>query len=164
LGKLPPDRARGRVPYGLIMEMKSRNLTMIGLAGVGLVVALYLLTVHWGWWTAVCLGVGNCEVVNTSIYSELLGIPVALLGALTYLGLIVLGLAVWQEMYAEYARLARFFIAVIGVVFSAYLTYIEFFVLHEICPWCVSSAILITLIAILSIVDLRAEETEIVES
>ncbi len=140
--------------------MTSHNWVMTGLAGIGLVVALYLLTVHWGWWQAVCLGVGNCEVVNTSIYSELLGIPVALLGALSYAGLIILGLAIWKDIYAEYARLARFFIAMVGVVFSAYLTYIELFVLHEICPWCVTSAILITLIAILSILDLRTAELE----
>ncbi len=140
--------------------MTSRNWVMTGLAGIGLVVALYLLTVHWGWWQAVCLGVGNCEVVNTSIYSELLGIPVALLGALSYAGLIILGLAIWKDIYAEYARLARFFIAMVGVVFSAYLTYIELFVLHEICPWCVTSAILITIIAILSILDLRTAELE----
>ena len=133
---------------------------MTGLAGIGLVVALYLLTVHWGWWQAVCLGVGDCEAVNTSIYSELLGIPVALLGALSYAGIIALGLAVWQDIYAGYAQLARFFIAAIGIVFSAYLTYLELFVIHAICPWCVSSAIIMTIIVILGIVDLRAAEFE----
>jgi uncharacterized membrane protein len=142
--------------------MKSANISIvtIALALAGLAVSLYLLTVHWGWWTAVCLGVGNCEVVNTSIYSELLGIPVALLGALTYISLIVLGALIWKNVLAEYARLARFFIAAIGVTFSAYLTYIELFVLHEICPWCVLSAILITLIAILSVWGLRSPAPE----
>ncbi len=143
------------------MDTKSRNLAAVVLSALGLVVSLYLLTVHWGWWTAVCLGVGNCEVVNMSIYSELLGIPVALLGALTYVALIVLGLAILRDVYAEYAELARLFLAAIGVLFSAYLTYIELFVLHEICPWCVTSAILITLITILSVWDLREQETEL---
>ncbi len=137
------------------MDMKQANWIMTGLAALGLAISLYLLTVHWGWWNAVCLGVGNCEVVNTSMYSELLGIPVALLGALTYLSLIAIGLAVWRDLYAEYARLLRFFICAVGVAFSAYLTYIELFVLHEICPWCVMSAIIITLITILSILDYR---------
>lgn len=138
--------------------MKWRNLITIVLGVLGLAVSLYLLTVHWGWWSAVCLGVGNCEAVNTSIYSELLGIPVALLGALTYLSLIGLGVAIWIDFFAEYARLARFFIVAVGVVFSAYLTYIELFVLHEICPWCVLSAILIVLLAIVSVWDLRAAD------
>jgi uncharacterized membrane protein len=136
------------------------TITAIGLALVGLVVSSYLLTVHWGWWMAVCLGVGNCEVVNTSIYSELLGIPVALLGALTYIALVVLGALVWKEVLAQYARLGRFFVAAIGVAFSAYLTYVELFVLHEVCPWCLLSAILITLIATLSVWEMRVSEAE----
>jgi uncharacterized membrane protein len=143
--------------------MKTSNITIatIILALAGLIVSLYLLTVHWGWWSAVCLGVGNCEVVNTSIYSELLGIPVALLGALTYISLIVLGVLIWRDILAEIARLVRFLFAAIGVAFSVYLTYIELFVLHEICPWCVLSAILITTIAILSVWELRVSGTEV---
>ncbi len=135
--------------------MKQANTITIVLAVLGLAISSYLLTVHWGWWSAVCLGVGNCEAVNTSRWSELLGIPVALLGGLTYIALIALGIAVRQDIYAETARLLRFFIAAVGVAFSAYLTYIELYVLHEICPWCVMSAIIISLIAILSILDYR---------
>ncbi len=137
---------------------------MTVLAAIALVIALYLLTVHWGWWQAVCLGVGNCEVVNTSVYSELLGIPIALLGSLSYIALIVLGIAVWKDFYAEYARLARFFIAAVGVAFYIYLTYIELFVLHEICPWCVMTSIAMLCILILSIWDLRAGEMEPAEA
>ncbi len=133
---------------------------MIGLAVFGLAVSSYLLTVHWGWWTAVCLGVGNCEVVNTSRWSELLGIPVALLGGLTYISLIVLGVAIMREIYGEYARLLRLFIGVVGVAFSAYLTYIELYVLYEICPWCVMSAITITLILVLSFIEYRQQPLE----
>lgn len=137
------------------MKPVTRTIATVGLALAGLVVSLYLLTVHWGWWAAVCLGVGNCEVVNTSIYSELLGVPVALLGALSYIGLIGLSVLIWIDMFAEEARTLRFLVAAVGVAFSAYLTYIELFVLHEICPWCVTSAILITLIAVLSVWELR---------
>ncbi len=143
------------------MKSATPSITTIALAIVGLAVSLYLLTVHWGWWVAVCLGVGNCEVVNTSTYSELLGIPVALLGALTYISLIALSTLIWKDLFAEYARLGRFFVAAIGVAFSAYLTYVELFVLHEICPWCVLSAILITLIAILSGLELRTSNLEV---
>jgi uncharacterized membrane protein len=143
------------------MKSATPSITTIALAIVGLAVSLYLLTVHWGWWVAVCLGVGNCEVVNTSTYSELLGIPVALLGALTYISLIALSTLIWKDLFAEYARLGRFFIATIGVAFSAYLTYVELFILHEICPWCVLSAILITLIAILSGLELRTSNLEV---
>jgi uncharacterized membrane protein len=119
-------------------------------AALGLVVSLYLLSVHWGWGRAICLGVGACDVVNTSIYSELLGLPVALLGALTYLALLALGGLIWHHLYEALARYGQFLLAAIGVAFSAYLTYIELFILRALCPWCVLSAVLITLIAALS--------------
>lgn len=140
--------------------MKNRVLIISGLSLAGLAVSLYLLTVHWGWWTAVCLGVGDCELVNTSRWSELFGIPVALLGALTYIALFGLSMAILRDLYPETARRALFALAAFGVVFSAYLTYIEVFVLGEICPWCVASAVIVTLIAILSGWELKDEGLE----
>lgn len=138
----------------------NRSEWLIGaLSALGFGVSLYLLTVHWGWWQAVCLGVGDCEAVNTSRFSELLGIPVALLGALAYLALLGCVALILLGIQVEYARRAQFFIAALGVVFSAYLTYIEVFVLRTICPWCVTSAILIVFIAVLSFFQLRSEET-----
>lgn len=130
--------------------MRNRNLWIIVMSVAGLGVSAYLLTVHWGWWQAVCLGVGNCEAVNTSRFSEFLGIPVALLGGLSYIAIAALAVAILYEFYDRVARPALFFLAAVGLLFSAYLTYIELFVLHEICPWCVLSAILITLITLLS--------------
>jgi len=144
--------------------MKSRPLAIAILSLAGIAVSLYLLTVHWMWWSAVCLGVGDCELVNTSKYSELFGIPVALLGALTYAALLGLSLAIMRDIYPEYARRAQFALAAFGVAFSAYLTYIELFVLYEICPWCVLSAILITAIALLSGWELKDEGLEPVEA
>jgi uncharacterized membrane protein len=126
----------------------------------GLAVSLYLLTVHWGWWTAVCLGVGDCEAVNTSRFSELLGVPVALLGALAYAAQIAFCGAIRWNRYALLARRGLFIIAVIGVVFSAYLTYLELFVIHAICPWCVTSAILLIAITILIGMEMFGAETE----
>ncbi len=134
---------------------KIRLIAIAALALFGLGVSLYLLSVHWGWSQAVCLGIGDCEYVNTSKWSELFGIPVALLGAGAYIALMVTAVLDWRDLYAEYARRAQFFIAAVGVAFSAYLTYIELYVLQEICPWCVFSAIAITLIAGLSLWGLR---------
>ena len=139
--------------------MKPRSLLIAILALAGFAVSTYLLTVHWGWWSAVCLGVGDCELVNTSRFSEFLGIPVALLGMVSYAAIFVLSLALLRGIEPEWARRGVFALGAIGVAFSAYLTYIELFVLHQICPWCVLSAILITLIAVLSTLELRAAET-----
>lgn len=137
--------------------MSKRILAITILAAIGALVSAYLLTVHWNWWQAVCLGVGDCESVNLSRWSELLGIPVALLGGLTYLAIIAACVLITRDLHADNARLGMFFLAAIGVAFSAYLTYIELFVLHAVCPWCVLSAILITAIAVLSAIELRSE-------
>jgi uncharacterized membrane protein len=130
--------------------MQARPYAIMALAVLGLVVSLYLLSVHWGWGQLVCLGVDACDVVNTSIYAKLLGVPVALFGALTYLALLATGVLIRRHLYEEPARLGQFLLATIGVAFSGYLTYIEIVVLRAICPWCVLSAVLITLIAVLS--------------
>ncbi len=136
------------------MNRKIMTITALSVAGLG--ISIYLLMVHWAIiGQAICLGVGDCEYVNTSRYSELFGIPVALLGGLTYLAFIALGLLIWREMVEAYTRLALFFVAVIGFVFSMYLTYVEVAILHEICPWCVFSAIIITIITVLSFLELR---------
>ena len=129
-------------------------------AAIGLMISLYLLSVHWGWWQIVCLDLGDCEVVNMSSYAELLGIPVALLGAFTYVSLLVTAMLIWRQFYEDLASLVQFFLAAVGVAFSAYLTYIEIFVLRAICPWCVLSALLITLIAGLSVRQLHAMEID----
>jgi uncharacterized membrane protein len=140
--------------------MRARLAIIMTSAALGLVVSLYLLSVHWGWGQIVCFDIGDCEVVNTSLYAELLGIPVALLGAATYLALLVSGVLIWRHISEEPASLVQFLLAAIGVVFSMYLTYVELFVLRAICPWCVLSAILITLIARLSVRQVRAMETD----
>jgi uncharacterized membrane protein len=149
-------RPTGRTLGGLA-GASWRPLAIAILAVAGMAVSAYLLTVHWGWWSAVCLGVGDCEAVNTSRFSELLGIPVALLGLGAYGAIFLLGLAILRGLYAETARRLLFAFAAIGVAFSAYLTYIELYVLYEICPWCVASAVIITAIAILGGWELMAE-------
>lgn len=138
--------------------MFSRPFIISILALAGLAVSAYLLTVHWGWWSAVCLGVGDCEAVNTSRFSEFLGIPVALMGMGAYAAIIAASVAIRQNIQTVWARRSVFIIAAIGVAFSAYLTYIELFVLYEICPWCVISAILVTAIAVLGALELREAE------
>jgi len=135
--------------------MKIRIFATLVLSSLGFAVSLYLLSVHWGGWQVACLGTGECEVVNTSRYSELFGIPVALLGAFTYLCVGLSSMLIWRGVLADYAARVQFFLAMMGIAVSAYLTAIELFVLHAICPWCVSSAIFITLIGIVSLWTLR---------
>jgi len=118
------------------------------LSFLGMLVAAYLTWIHWSGSKAFCAGVGDCETVNTSRYAEVAGIPVALLGFGMYLALFTLS---WYRRRADLdlaatLGLAIFGISLAGVLYSAYLTYIELAVLHAICPWCVTSAVIITLI------------------
>lgn len=109
---------------------------------------------------ALCLpGLGDCWSVNNSKYSEILGIPVAFLGAATYLVILILAIFEGRNKYfKDYSTLAIFGISLFGTVFSAYLTYMEFFVIYAICPFCIISAIVMLAIFILTTVRLFRSE------
>ncbi len=123
------------------------------LAGLGILDSLYLSYIKLFKAVPFCGGVGDCETVNTSRYSEFMGIPIAFLGVGMYV--LILALAVWGDRLpqplARYAPLAIFGISLGGVLYSAYLTYLELFVIEAICVYCVVSAILITLIFLWSL-------------
>lgn len=102
-----------------------------------------------------CLGNGDCATVNNSPFSEIYGIPVALLGLLAYL--VILAILVLEprwKLAAQTGPTLVFGMGLVGFLFSAYLTYIEFFVIFAVCPFCIISAILVTLIFILAIIRL----------
>ena len=124
---------------------------------VGLLVATYLWLYKIGVVGQLQCGTGNCELVQTSRYAELFGLPVALYGVGGYATLFVVGLLALQPRFAADRRTTRLLaaIATVGFAFSLYLTAIELFVLHAICRWCVASAVIMTAIWVLSIVELR---------
>ncbi len=139
-----------------ILTGRSLRRAILILATIGLIDALYLVWIKIVPSTAMCFGVGDCEAVNTSIYSTIHGIPIALFGALAYAA--VLGSVLLEPRMAffnEWGPLVEFGLAFAGTLYSIYLTYIEVAVLHKICPYCVTSAIVITLIGILSGIRLR---------
>ena len=121
---------------------------MIVLAAIGLCLAGYLTYLHYSGTTPPCSIKGNpCSQVQKSRYSEFVGIPVALIGLIGYIA--ILGSLLAPE--GERARFVTMALTVGGFGFSAYLTYRELFTLHKICEWCVSSALLMTVIMCLSI-------------
>lgn len=129
---------------------------MIVLAIMGLAVALYLVYYKLFPTSAFCVNIGDCEAVNTSIYSELFGIPVAAIGATGYLAILVVSLLESRHaFFAEWSPYFGFGLSLAGFLYSVYLTFIELFVLHKICPFCVASAVLMTGIFILSIIRLK---------
>ena len=92
---------------------------------------------------------GDCEKVQTSEWADLAGVPVALLGLLGYAGILV---TLFIER--EEALIAGALIAFVGFGFSAYLTYRELFTIDAICIWCVASAVVMTLLAVVTTVRL----------
>jgi uncharacterized membrane protein len=120
-------------------------LTVLTVAGLG--VAGYLTYVHYAGINPVCTAGGGCEKVQTSAYSKLAGVPVALIGLLGYLS--ILGLLLARQ--TETTRFATMALALVGFAFSAYLTYRELYSIHAICDWCVSSAAILTVMAPLTV-------------
>jgi uncharacterized membrane protein len=130
--------------------------TSVVLAVLGALDSTYLTWIKVANTRAFCSGVGDCDAVNSSVYSEVLGIPIALLGVGAYVA--IAALLVLEDrlpLLREYGPLAVFGLALTGTLYSAYLTYVELFVIYAVCPYCVVSALLITGIFILSIVRLR---------
>lgn len=130
--------------------------TGIILSILGLLVAGYLVFFKLFPTSALCVGAGGCETVNTSVYSEVLGIPVAALGALAYAAMLtLLTLENRLAFLSEWGPMLVFGLALAGTLYSAYLTYIELAVIHAVCPYCVASAVIITLLLVTSAVRLR---------
>jgi len=130
------------------------------LAAVGLAVSGYLT------WVALdagaeafCSGVGDCATVQSSRYANVAGAPVALLGLGMY-GTLLLLVAVRRRDGAlgrsEAARAATFGLALSVALYSAYLTYVELFVIDAICAWCVASALIVMAMLALCLPDVRA--------
>lgn len=124
----------------------SRTLrrVMIVLAAIGLGVATYLTYIHYAGINPACTAGQSCVKVQTSVWSKVDGVPVALLGLIGYIG--ILGTLLAPDR--EETRVMTLGLSVIGVGFSAYLTYRELFSIHAICEWCVSSAVILTLLLI----------------
>ena len=126
-------------------------LYILVLAGFGLVDSIYLFIYKLSNITAMCLGNGGCATVNASRYSELYGIPVSLLGVFAYLAFIILlFLEIRNYISEDISVLLVFGVSLVGILFSAYLTYIEYFVIYAVCPFCVASAVIITIIFFIS--------------
>lgn len=127
-------------------------LPLIVLSLLGMGVSAYLTWHRLAATSLWCGGVGSCDQVNASRFAQLLGIPVAYLGLAMYLTLLVLSLISWRagDRAPGWIPTVIFGLTLFGFFYSAYLTGIELFVLHAICVWCVTSAVIITLLLLFS--------------
>jgi uncharacterized membrane protein len=133
------------------------RMTAAVLSLAGLFISAYLYLYKIGKIGTLACGTGGCETVQLSSWSRFGGIEVSLIGLAGYAVLLVLSLVSLQPGWAPRRRLtmALAVLAAVGVAFTIYLTYLELFVIHAICRWCVGSGLIITAIFIAALLDQR---------
>lgn len=129
------------------MSARSLRLVLIALTVLGVALASYLTYIHYAEIKPLCTAGNACIKVQSSIYSKLAGIPVALIGLIGYVA--ILGSLLAPEN--ETSRLATMALTLVGFGFSAYLTYRELFSIHAICEECATSAGILTVLMALSV-------------
>jgi uncharacterized membrane protein len=134
------------------MEKRITQIT-IALAALGLLVSIYMTIYKVTSNNAMCLGSGDCSTVNASRYSEVYGIPVALVGVLGYASILALH---WLErrnaFFEANGSMILFGISLLGFFFTLWLVYVEVVLIKALCPFCITSQIAMTLIFILSVI------------
>lgn len=121
---------------------------------IGFGVAGYLAYIETTNTTAVCGPVGDCNTVQQSKYARLFGIlPIGVLGLIGYVAIFISWLVARyaNNRLADLAVISIFFMSVLGTLFSIYLTFLEPFVIGATCAWCLTSAILMTILMLLTV-------------
>lgn len=127
------------------------------LAVGGLFVSVYLWLFKLGYLGTIACGAGGCETVQLSPQSRFLGVEVAAIGAAGYALLLGLALLSLQPRHAGRSWPLRAQLVASGgaVLFTAYLKYLELFVIHAICRWCVASAVIIAILFAVTVAEYR---------
>ncbi|MFN8387999.1 MAG: vitamin K epoxide reductase family protein [Anaerolineales bacterium] len=127
----------------------------LALTIIGLLVSIYMTIFKITSNAKMCIGSKDCSVVNASIYSEVNGIPVAVIGVAGYLALLAVQ---WLErkpgFFQENGSMVFFALSVTGFLFTLYLIYVEIVLIKAYCPFCITSQVTMTLIFILSVIRL----------
>jgi uncharacterized membrane protein len=139
-------------PIGRVKPWLDIAIPVLSVIGLG--VSLYLTYVEFTQSRALCGPVGDCNAVQSSPYAKLFGVvPIGLVGAIGYIAILFAWL--WRRIRSDaLARIAgpvMFGMALFGMLFSIYLTYLELFVIHAVCIWCLSSAVIISVLMLLNL-------------
>jgi uncharacterized membrane protein len=134
----------------------TKRMILAALALAGIFISLYLTLFKLGVIGELTCSIGSCETVNTSKWSTFLHLPVAAWGLLFYSEVFVISLVGTMPRLEHEPLLSVLLVAeaATGVLFSAWLTYLELAVIHAICIWCVTSAGIVVAILLVSIADL----------
>jgi uncharacterized membrane protein len=146
-------------------KIKIILLSFFVLAIIGAIDSLYLTKKHYTQeYTCSLLEINNCESVLSSSYSTIFNIPIALIGFIYYL-LILINALIYFKKPNQFSKNILSYIPTFSFIFSAYLVYLQLFVLRSICQYCMLSAATSTIIFILSIILIKnkTEKQEIIE-
>jgi uncharacterized membrane protein len=125
---------------------RALRIAAAAIATVGIGVATYITIADSGGGAPACLAGGHgCATVANSQYSHIAGVNVAVFGIVGYVLLLAAA-----ATPGDAGRFGGFVVALIGFGFSAYLTFLELFVIEAICQWCVASAVLMALLLIVN--------------
>lgn len=135
----------------------TRRMATALVALVGLFVALYLWMYKAGFIGALACGAGQCETVQLSRWATLMSLPIAGWGVGFYAVVFLVAFMLVHDRWAESRNLSLTLLVLTGwgVIFSAWLTYLELFVIHAICRWCVVSAVIAFALFALALIDWR---------
>ena len=132
-------------------------MIVAALALAGIFISLYLTLYKIGVIGELTCSIGSCETVNTSKWASFLGLPVAAWGLFFYIDVFAIALIGTMPRFENEPVISVVLTAeaAVGVLFSSWLTYLELGVIHAICIWCVTSAVIVTLILVTSTLDLK---------
>ena len=136
------------------MDKRLSNIA-IALTIVGLLVSIYMTIYKFTDNEKMCIGSGGCSVVNSSRYSEVSGIPVAVLGVGGYAAILAVLLLERRNKFFEQNGTMLFFgLSITGFLFTVWLIYVEIALIKALCPFCLTSQAVMTVIFILSVIRL----------
>jgi uncharacterized membrane protein len=140
------------------MNKENRLQTLVWLliifSLIGFGDALYLTVKHYTGGPIVCSILDGCEVVTTSEYSRIFGIPTALLGTIYYL-IVFLGSVIYKESGNLKILKNISLLTVVGLLASAWFVYLQAFVINAFCLYCLASATTSTILFVLGMLTLR---------
>jgi uncharacterized membrane protein len=139
----------------------NKRMTGATISLVGLFIALYLTLFKVGVIGTLACAVGSCETVQLSRWATFLGLPVAAWGVGYYAAVLGVCIAGVQERRVDSRAVSLWLVLLTswGLLFSAWLTYIELFVIHAICQWCVASAFFAGALFVVAMLDWREKSS-----
>ena len=145
------------------MDKRLKQVT-IAFAVIGLLVSIYMTIFKLTNNESMCIGSHGCSIINASKYSVINGIPVAVVGALGYLSILVLlYLETKPGFFQDNGSMLLFGVTLIGFLFTLWLIYLEVALIKAYCPFCITSQVSMTIIFVLTVMRVLKQPTLVQE-